>query len=426
MKINISKFWTLLLIVPMLFWVLYVAFQHVETSKPKVIIRFDDYGVLCNHDWIQIEEEIIRLHEKYNIKLTFSVIPESRYPLVRHPLSPQSYPVEVDSSRVNCLYTPPLNTEGSQRIAILREAVEKGIIEVALHGYYHPKGYSNTVKNTEYYNIPYDTQYWKLKNGKYILDSLFNTNVTTLVPPHNTYDNLTLDLMQEFGFNCISAKPNSFDAPLEDRLQIRYLWYTTANYNHFFNTLKRPHYKNEPVQILQLHHTNFTTNGVRDASKIFDYEKLLQYISDSEIPNYTFAGFPSSENNNNELYYKTLYQSLISKGQSILAEKITRLSTLQSVIDIIITFLIVLMIAIGGFVYTSLNAVSCKMKKEVRYCAYIATALILLLIAFILISAFNISIYNLYYCLLTSKLVLLLCAFAVLSSVSTYCLIHKA
>lgn len=408
----------------MVIFVLYVAIQHVETSKPKVIIRFDDYGVQCNHDWIQIEEEIIRLHEKYNVKLTFSVIPESRYPLVRHPLSPQSYPVEVDSLRVNCLYPSP-DSEGSQRISILREAVEKGIIEVALHGYYHPKGYSNTEKNTEYYNIPYDTQYWKLNNGKYILDSLFNTNVTTLVPPHNTYDKLTLDLLQEFGFKCISAKPNSFDAPLDDRLQIRYLWYTTADFKQFFNTLKQPHYTNEPVQILQLHHTNFTTNGICDVQKISDYEKLLQYISYSDIPNYTFAGFPSSENDNNELYYKFLYQSLISKGQSMLAEKITHLSTSWSVTGIILTFLILLMLAIGGFVYFLLNAFSSRMKKAVKYCVITATVLIFLLIAIILISAYKISIHNLFYSLLTAKLVILLCLFAVLSSVSTYCIIHK-
>lgn len=423
MKKNIRKFLPLLLIVPMLLLGYYVAIQNVETSKPKVIIRFDDYGVWCNQDWIQIEEEIIRLHEKYNVKLTYAVIPESRYPLVRHTLSPQSYPAKVDSMRATT-FLPPL-TEDSQRVIILRDAVQKGVIEVALHGYYHPKGYSNTDKNTEYYNIPYDTQYWKLNNGKNILDSLFNTNVTTLVPPHNTYDNLTLDLIQEFGFNCISAKQNSFDAPLDDRLQIRYLWYTTADCKEFFNTLKRPHYTNEPVQILMLHHTNFTTDGVRDAQKILDYEELLQYISDSEIPNYTFAEFPSSENKNNELYYKALYQSLISKGQSKLAEKVTRLSTSCSVIGIIMTFLIVLMMAIGGIVYTLLNVISYKMNKTVKYCIYTATGLILLGIIFMLFCAYRISIYNLYYCLLTAKLYLLLCVFAILSSLSAHCLFHK-
>lgn len=340
-----KKYLPILFIVPLILIALFVAVQRVETCKPKVIIRYDDYGVWCNKDWIQIEEDIIRLHEKYNVKLTYAVIPESRYPLVRHTLSPQSYPVIVDSLSSNPF---PLKT-GTRRVTILRNAVAKGVIEVALHGYYHPKGYFNIDKNTEFYKIPYDEQYWKLSNGKHILDSLFNTNVTTFVPPHNTYDNLTLDLLQEFGFNCISAKPCSFDAPMENRLQIRYLWYTTADCEQFYRQLKGNHYTNEPVQILQLHHTNFTTDGVRDPHKIENYETILKYISETHIPNYTFKNFLTSEYKNNELYQKMLYQNLEMKGQRKLAEKITKITSTCSITDIIILFLFSLMIAIGGY-----------------------------------------------------------------------------
>lgn len=421
MKQTIKRFLPLIMIVPLLVFCLIVALQPVREAKPKVIIRYDDYGVWCNQDWIQIEEEIIRLHEKYNVKLTYAVIPESRYPLVRHKLSPQSYPSVVDSMRAN----PYPLTEGSQRVNILKNSVKSGTIEVALHGYYHPKGYSNTEKNTEYYNIPYDVQYWKLKEGKHLLDSLFETNVTTLVPPHNTYDNLTLDLLQEFGFNCISAKPNSFDAPMDSRLDLRYLWYTTADCKVFGRVLRAQHYENEPTQILQLHHTNFTTDGIRDAQKIEDYENLLKLISDQQIPNYTFAGIPDSETHKNELYIKSLYQTLISKGQPALAEKISGLTSFCSVTKIKLLFLLCLMMAIGGSVYTLLNIAKIRVSKLITLIAISTSMLLLIWIASILLGAYDMSIYNLHYCLLTVKLVLLLCLCSVTASISTYCFLHK-
>ena len=421
MRQKLKKFFPLLLAFPLMLLLITIALQPVKEAKPKVIIRYDDYGVWCNQDWIQIEEEIIRSHEKYDVKLTYAVIPESKYPLVRHKLSPQSYPAVVDSMRSN----PYPLTEGSQRVELLKKSVKSGIIEVALHGYYHPKGYSNTEKNTEYYNIPYDTQYWKLKKGKHLLDSLFETNVTTLVPPHNTYDNLTLDLLQEFGFNCISAKQNSFDAPMDSRLDVRYLWYTTADCREFERVLRTQHYENEPIQILQLHHTNFTTDGLRDSKKIEDYEKLLKFISEHKIPNYTFSGFPTSETQNNELYTKSLYQSLISKGQSTLAEKITKLSSDCSVTQIILLLLFFIMIAIGGVVYTLLNLINHRINRLISNIVYIALLLLIIWIGTILLGAYNTSIYNLHYSLLIVKLDLLLCILSVVSSLAVYCYKHK-
>ena len=150
------------LLVPFLSFIIYISFCNLKQGTPRIIIRFDDYGVWCNEDWTEIEEEIIKLHEKYNVKLTYGVIPDSRYPLVRHTLSPQEYPIEMEQYTYNPY---PLSAD-SKRVSILKESTAKGITEVALHGYFHPKGYINTYKNTEFYNISYDYQYQKIRDGK--------------------------------------------------------------------------------------------------------------------------------------------------------------------------------------------------------------------------------------------------------------------
>lgn len=407
MKIFKKQLLPLLLCVPFCALVIIISILPIYEGEPKVIIRFDDYGVWCNEDWIQIEEDVIKLHEKYNVKLTYAVIPDSKYPLVRHRLSPQSYPEIIDSMNANPY---PLKT-GSRRVQLLKESTQNGITEVALHGYYHPKGYSNTDKNTEYYNIPYDTQYWKLKRGKHILDSLFNTNVTTLVPPHNTYDNLTLDLLQEFGFRTISAKPNNFDAPLDSRLNIRQIWYTTADFKEFERVLRAKHYTNEPVQVLQLHHTNFTTDGKVDQNKILSYEDLLKFINDNNIPNYTFDSFPDEEMQNNELYFKTLFQNLTCSSHNVLASKVRTACNHISATQLIVFFLISLMLAVCGGGSLLFGPFNCK-TKIIHILSIFACVTSGIAIAIMLYCAYNISIYSLHYILLSKKFMLALVVFA--------------
>lgn len=138
------------MVIPFLLLLIFISTQRVEEGKPKVIIRIDDYGVWCNPDWLQIEEDIIRLHEKYDVKLTYAVILDSGYPLSRHLLSPQAYPVSVEGKISN----PYPLVAGSKRVEILKESTQKGFIEVALHGYYHPKGYNNTEKIQSFIIFP--------------------------------------------------------------------------------------------------------------------------------------------------------------------------------------------------------------------------------------------------------------------------------
>ena len=247
----------ILLFLPALLLSSIIAFQNVQKSNGSIIIRFDDYGVWCNKDWLEIEKDLIALHEKYGIKISFATIPESRYPLIFHPMSPKSYPKEIENKAYN-LY--PLE-DGSERVRVLRESVAKGISEVTLHGYYHPKGYSN-VMNTEFYGESYDTQYHKLSQGKRLLDSLFNTNVTTLVPPHNTYDNLTLNILEDLGYKCISAKQPSKTAPVSTTGNIACLWHTNSDFHELVNYFEAcEHFEEEPTIVLMLHHTSFTSGG---------------------------------------------------------------------------------------------------------------------------------------------------------------------
>lgn len=302
------------LFLPFLLLISIIAAQKVEKSNGDIIIRFDDYGVWCNQDWLEIEKDLIDVHEKYGIKISFATIPESRYTLNYHPLSPKAYPKEIENKDFN----PYPLQEGSERVNILKESVSKGISEVTLHGFYHPKGYSNNL-NTEFYGIPYDVQYYKLSQGKRILDSLFNTNVITLVPPHNTYDNLTLDLLEDIGYKCISAKRPTATAPVSMTGNIACLWHTNSDFHELINYFKRQeHFTNEPTPVLMLHHTSFTTGGGYNSPLMHEYESFLKVLHEKNVSDYHFADIceDASFIKKNNHTRKELFYSLLGLGLS--------------------------------------------------------------------------------------------------------------
>lgn len=400
-----------LLLAPFLFFILYLLLYPLKEDKAKVIVRFDDYGVWCNGDWIEIEEEIIRLHEKYNVKLTYAVIPDSKYPLVRHTLSPLEYPQEMENYNNN----PYPLTSGSRRVEVLKESTSKGITEIALHGFFHPKGYANTHKNSEFYNMPYDCQYEKLYSGKQILDSLFSTCVTTFIPPHNTYDLLTLNFLQELGFNSISAKQINFDAPKDERLNIKYLWFTTADFEVLKDVLRRKHYINEPTQVLALHHTNFTTDGTMDKRKVASYEQLLKYIAENNIPNYSFSNFPNEELNNNEVFYKVAYQNLLVRYGSTFASNFTNLCKFISPIVLMLLLILAYFLFIYNSVYLVISRLKITHSKLIGKIVIIIFVITLFCFVYSVFSAYSISVYSLYYILFSQKVLLQLTILSIVS-----------
>lgn len=273
------------------FKILPFIFKRAKDGQSKVVIRFDDYGVWCNSDWITIEEEVIRLHEKYGVKISFGVVPDSKYPLISHPLSPSVYPKEYEDLECN----PYPLVKGSKRVELLKDSVKKGVSEVALHGYTHPKGYSNTI-NTEFLGLSYDLQYDKLQQGRNKLEELFESKIRTFIPPHNTYDKLTLDLLYDLNFSCVSGCYAGVLSPRCDELGFNYLWFKYDDVSVLLKELNRKkHYKYEPIKIIMLHHTNFTTDGKIDEKKLNEYGLFLKIIHDRNIANYCFSNVPDTE-----------------------------------------------------------------------------------------------------------------------------------
>ena len=156
--------------------------KKVQAKPVNVIFRYDDYSAMSHTD---LEIRIINLFRKNKISLTFSVIP---------------YIINGDVHDCSLKEVVPI---AGKKAELLRNAAEDGIVDPALHGFSHQRRAIDDL--TEFSCCDYENQYIKILKGKTLLEDIFPSTIKTFVPPWNTYDHNTLRVLEELGFQIISA-----------------------------------------------------------------------------------------------------------------------------------------------------------------------------------------------------------------------------
>jgi len=152
-----------------------------QRKNIAVVFRYDDYSSLSNEP---LEQEILDIFENHDIPLTIGVIPFG----VNNPYSPE--PQDLFP-----LYGEKLET--------LKTFVKKGVAEVALHGYSHQANADS--KMTEFSGLPFQRQMDLISAGKIHLEDSLNTPISVFIPPWNSYDQNTINALEELGFLTLSA-----------------------------------------------------------------------------------------------------------------------------------------------------------------------------------------------------------------------------
>lgn len=143
-----------------------------------VVFRYDDYraGPVWGSDkrWL-VDQGVLEVFRRHQVPLTVAVIP---------------YASDADlSGRLR-----PLAAD-ARRCELLRQAMQDGVVEIALHGYSHryltPEG--------EFPGLPECEQRRRLLAGKRELESSLDTRIAIFVPPNNAYDETTVKLLAQAG-----------------------------------------------------------------------------------------------------------------------------------------------------------------------------------------------------------------------------------
>jgi peptidoglycan/xylan/chitin deacetylase (PgdA/CDA1 family) len=162
------------------FGVLYAfLFRNSANQAMNIVLRYDDY---CNTSSLIVERDILRLIDEHGISVSFGVIPFENS--------------DTEHIVQSCV--------SESKIELLSSFVEQGSVEIAQHGFVHRSISADQLK-TEFKGLSADEQEYMIGKARNQLESDFRTDVSTFIPPWNSYDEKTLKALKNQGFQIISA-----------------------------------------------------------------------------------------------------------------------------------------------------------------------------------------------------------------------------
>lgn len=176
------------LIVLLLSVVVFLAAQHAsgqdENEKKYVIFRDDD--ITSNYK-LKTLKTVNQVHVDKNVPVTLGIIP--------HPYLNQ---------HDNELYMDHALLEYMKSIS------SNPLFEFAQHGYTH-HDVTGTPNPSEFYGVPYASQYNTIKQGQSDIENAFGVRPTTFIPPFDRGDNNTLKALKVLGFTDYSTAFGDFN-----------------------------------------------------------------------------------------------------------------------------------------------------------------------------------------------------------------------
>lgn len=165
----------------------YVVFRYDDLAADKPGFRGTDPVAL--RIW-QAEKAVDALFEEYGIPYVIAVIPKGAGLYGRRDTNTELLPFSTDLEKTE----------------FVKRAIRASRVEVAQHGYAHINHAKKNHKAAEFRERNHEDQLKDISQGKNILcESLDLTNITTFVPPFNTWDNNTAKALKAAGFAVLSA-----------------------------------------------------------------------------------------------------------------------------------------------------------------------------------------------------------------------------
>jgi hypothetical protein len=224
-----------------------------------VVFRYDDYCASDDDRRMFVDRKVIDIHERYGTALVIGVVP---------------------AENPDGEWPTALLAEDHDRMMLLLEAIEKGFVEVGLHGYNHAN-LAEEGPPSEFRGISRHEQSRRIDAGKKYLEEWLEIEVDAFIPPFNTYDETTVELLQEKGFRVVSAAFGSGPDILEPMVSVPcWIEFSTIDIFLVFRTAeKRSAFT--PI-VLLFHSYDFVESGdERAVLSLDEYEKIVAYVASS-------------------------------------------------------------------------------------------------------------------------------------------------
>lgn len=261
----------------------------------KMIFRYDDYILYPSH----FNDSLLNIFKKYKIPLCLGVIP-----------------FDAKSNLINKL--------DPSQIRDLMSRIKNNEVEIGLHGFNHANNVRNSFLkrrySSEFASVSYNDQYYKIKRGKNVLDSLLKINIETFIPPFDTYDDNTLDVLTGLGFKTISASIYGSTAGIASNSKIQYMPGTLRDFSELPAILNK--HKDEDITIIVYFHNytfdNFSSNYKDEKSPaplitLNEFDTLISRVSRQNISFYTFSELAKTGQFDQRLYEANYYKDNLVK-----------------------------------------------------------------------------------------------------------------
>ena len=162
-----------------------IGFSSYKCFALDIVFRYDDFRLKED----SLQDEMIEMFAKEHIPLHIAIIPynQDTIPILQ-----------------NC-----------QSFEHVKELQRHGILKIALHGFCH-KG--ETFQG-EFLSLNEQEQRFRLEKGSRLLDSIFGEHVHIFIPPWNRYNQITLDILSDLGYNIISSELTDNQLVSDERFQ---------------------------------------------------------------------------------------------------------------------------------------------------------------------------------------------------------------
>ena len=228
---------------------------HAETPV-IVVFRYDDY---CAKGNVRVATALLEMFRARSLQLSVGVIPLVVAGSPHDPTQEEFLPL------------------GDERTHLLRNAVNAGVVDPCLHGLTHRTHTAEWI--SEFRGLPQEEQVERIRQGRSFLQDALNGNVSTFVPPWNSYDGATVAALESLGFERISA---DVYGEIGGRIQFFPTTCTLPDLPRAIREAKKSGAERALVVVV-FHQYDFVENGGPQGHLTFaDFQRLLDQVTATE------------------------------------------------------------------------------------------------------------------------------------------------
>lgn len=249
---------------------------HVEGGRPRIpqnyiVVRYDDFSPISPYEGpprkIDTERRLFELAKRLGGRVSVGVIP---FPVSG--LTPVRVPSELtvrDSWAAE---------EADPWLKLLRDAVDEGVVEPALHGLEHRRTTAAGHRPGEFRGRPRAWQLDSLRAGRDAIATALHKTVRVFVPPWNSWDAATISALEELDFEVLSPDQHHAEAGSQ---QVRFLPQCTADPAEALSVMQGAANPDGSVLVLVTHPFDFETKDGAGEVYFQRIEEVFRFAQDS-------------------------------------------------------------------------------------------------------------------------------------------------